>query len=253
MSLNSVFQKALFSTVRIRTVTETGRVIHGTGFVYEYVSDDNTFPFLVTASSLVSNASEGRMALMQANGKEPLLGKGYTLDIDQFSRLWYSHPDRDAGISVTPFVPFVRHIENTGIRIFFNAFMSEDLASSESFEKADFGDERYVVGYPTGYWDSKNLLPVTRKTSFASFPGLDYQKRNQRLMDMQSLSGWTGSPVVERHEENVRLAGILCQAGVNHQEDPDLQIADENSMSVMLKYDAIIEVIMAYLKEKGFI
>ena len=250
MKLESSFKEALFSVIRIRTMSDSGEISHGTGFVYEYVTEDNNFPFLVTAKQLVSSAAEGRLALMQADGKSPKLGKGYTLDIDQFARLWYSHPDDDIDVSITPFVPFVRHIENTGTPIHFNAFFDKDLVDDEYYQQADIGSSCYVIGFPAGYWDRKNLLPVARRSYLASLPQIDYAVRHQMLLDAPCSSGWLGSPVLDRNDEGVSLMGMVCQA--KQQGEEEISNEDAGAMSVILKSDAVIETITAYLKEKGF-
>jgi len=251
MNLESAFKEAIFTVVRIRTLSESGQISHGTGFVYEYITEDNNFPFLVTAQKLVASAAEGRLALIQAEAKGPKLGKGYTLDIDQFARLWYSHPDNDIGVSITPFVPFVRHIENTGIRIHFNAFLEKDLLNNEYYQKADLGASCHMIGFPAGYWDRKNLLPVSRKSMLASLPGVDYGVRHQLLLDSPCRSGWLGSPVLDKDESGeVRLMGMVSHCEFQDEEEQDT--ADQGSMSIMVKTDAIIETITAYLKEKGF-
>jgi hypothetical protein len=191
---------------------------------------------------------------MQADGKEPRLGKGYTLDIDQFAKLWYSHPDSELGVSITPFVPFVRHIENTGIRVHFQAFLKQDLASPDFFQQADLGSNCFMVGYPAGYWDRKSLLPVTRQSRFASLPSLDYGVRHQVLLDSPCYSGWLGAPIVHNDDGSLKLLGMLSNSGLRPSpEQEDTEIVDKASMSVMLKSDAIIETIKGYLKEKGFI
>ena len=251
MKSKSAFREALFSVVRIRTISESGHISHGTGFVYEYITEDNNFPFLVTAQQLVESAAEGRLALMQAEGKEPKLGKGYTLDIDQFARLWYSHPDSEIGVSITPFVPFVRHIENTGIRIHFNAFVEKDLIDPEYYEQVDIGSGCHLIGFPAGYWDRKNLLPVARASYIASLPDVDYDIRHQLLLDSPCFSGWLGAPVLNKGENGVQLIGMVCKS--SFQVEEDVSADDMGSMSIILKTDAIIETITAYLKEKGFI
>lgn len=256
MNLESAFNKALFTVVRIRTISESGTTSHGSAFVYEYVTEDNTFPFLVSAQALVADAREGRLALLQGEGKEPRLGKGYTLDIDQFSKLWYSHPDSQLGVAITPFVPFVRHVENTGIRVHFNAFVDADIASDEYFNSAEFGSSCFSMGFPAGYWDKKNLLAVVKQSRFASLPAIDYGVRHQRLLDTPCHSGWLGAPVVAKENNTIKLLGMLSSASqvfTGETDEQDLSTADDASMTAMLKVDAVIETIKAYLKEKGFI
>lgn len=257
MALNTIYQKAFFSTVRLRTRSDAGEVLNGTAFVFEYISEDNTFPFLVTSKQMVMHAEEGRMALFQAKGTNPNLGKGYTLDIEKFGKLWFHHPDDEIDVSITPFVPFVRHVENTGVPIHFDAFSQEDVLIQDQFASFEAGDDLLNVGYPPAYWDRDLLLPVTRKTTLSSPAAINYAGVRQCLLDTPMKEGWLGSPVLTRaarqNASKPMLVGMIMHGGRTHADDEDEPAGESHDMSVMIRTEVILEAIAAYLKEKGFI
>jgi len=108
----------LFHTLRVETDAPEGPRT-ATAFILEYRAEDNRYPFLVTARHVVQEAPEGRITFVPERRARPDLSKGYTLDIENFAKLWFVHPDPGLDVAVTPFVPFVKHIEDSGIPLYF--------------------------------------------------------------------------------------------------------------------------------------
>lgn len=74
-----------------------------------------------------------------------------------------------------------------------------------------------VVGYPLGFYDKKNNLPVYRKASIASAYGINFGGLPYFLVDANLHEGTSGSPVVNSHhtlfkegdkKEGYKLFGI---------------------------------------------
>jgi len=269
MKLSSEIEKIFFTTIRIETRDEAGGKKEGTAFVFEYKTEDNNYPFLVTAKRTVKAAVEGRMTLMLSADGKPLLGKGYTLDIDNFERLWYMNADAELDIAVTPFVPFVKHIEASGTAIYFRALGPEFLLSPADPELLGVGDDIVFVTYPHGLWDRKHMLPVLRKGMVSTSLGGGFQGKKQFLIDAQVAIGSAGSPVffLSTMESNFAMRDaemrkirrpILLGMLVNAQ----LSTPDENNvdgpvvaedMGVVISTEIVLETITNYLREKGFI
>ncbi|MDH5256831.1 MAG: serine protease [Gammaproteobacteria bacterium] len=265
MKLTTVLEKLQYTTIRIETRSDDGSYSDGTAFIYEYATQDNTYPFLITAKHLISDSAEGRITLLQGQNRQPISGKGYTLDIDSFSKLWFSHPDESHNIAVTPFVPFVKHVENSGISIYFQSVNENTVVKSESAESIKIGDEVVYVGYPENCWDRKTLLPVYRRGMLSSSYGSVYQGKKQVLLDSTVLRGSSGSPVFRKTDSidttvDGQLLGVLTnQPKAIHDDSVDSKetlIQDstiETPMGLVIKIDVAVEAIVAYLKEKGFI
>ena len=262
MNLQSALEQTFYSTVRVEVKTQHGKQSSGTCFVFEYKSDENSYPFLVTARRLVEEADEGRMTFIQSKNNAPAFGKGYTLDIEHFSKLWYSHPDQELDIAITPFVPFVKHIENSGVPVHFKLMSVDDTSQARVNSQLNLASDLFYLGYPIGVWDRKNLLPVLRKGSIASPLSINYFGRRQFVLDIPSTSGAEGSPVIycqpNHPEEDPVLVGMLVKPGTHslpgESNGDDVASQDEDpGMGIVVRSEAIIDTIQLYLKEKGFI
>lgn len=265
MNLTPGLEKLLFSIIRIETRLSNDTFVDGTAFIYEYSTADNTYPFLITARHLIDNASEGRMTLIQGKNQSPILGKGYTLDIDNFSKLWFSHPDETLNVAVTPFVPFIKHVENSGISIFFESLTEASLCPQTVADDLTLGTEVMYFGYPRNCWDGKYLLGAARQGVLSLPHNLNFQGKRQVLIDTPVLQGSCGSPVFLKTNDladncEQALLGFLCNLPENQDSDgQDCQQmmvenpSTETPMGAMIKIDVAIETIVAYLQEKGFL
>lgn len=76
--------------------------------------------------------------------------------------------------------------------------------------------DRPIFGYPRGFYDRLNLLPVARRAITATPISVDYEGRPEFLMDASVFPGSSGSPVfvVKPHPIRpvVHFLGILSQS-----------------------------------------
>ena len=52
-----------------------------------------------------------------------------------------------------------------------------------------------MVGYPSGLWDSKNNYPIVRQGNIATPPNVDFNGKEEFLIDIALYPGSSGSPV----------------------------------------------------------
>lgn len=133
------------------------------------------------------------------------------------------------------------------------------LLEFEKFCKNDYssiicGQEILFVGYPTGFYDRKNFLPIMRKGFISSIPVVDFDGKKQILVDAEVYPGSSGSPVFTVVNGNYQLLGIMSQAvykGLNFipvitqtaEEDKTTQLPIEwIGIGILIKNDALIEV-----------
>lgn len=195
MEVSSIAEQLFFTTVRVETQDGADGQGTGTSCIFGYQSEGKQYPFLVTSKHVIEGAKEGRLTFIQAQEGKPLLGTGYALDIDEFEQLWYRHPSREVDIAVTPLVPLVEHVAKTGVDIFYRAISSDLVPSQETLSKLDALEEIVFIGYPSGIWDRKNLLPIMRKGTTATPIAVDFQGEKQFLIDASVFPGSSGSPV----------------------------------------------------------
>lgn len=55
-----------------------------------------------------------------------------------------------------------------------------------------------VVGYPYGYYDKKNSLPIWKTGSIASEPDVDFDGKKLIVLDISAFPGMSGAPVFAR-------------------------------------------------------
>lgn len=265
MKLDPSLDKLFYSTIRLETKSSDGEYVNGTAFIYEYTTEDNAYPFLVTSRHLIMDASEGRITLIQGEKRNPIPGKAYTLDIENFSKLWFWHPDEVSNVAVTPFVPFVKHVENSGVSVYFQSLNDENLCAPGEIARVSPGAGAVYVGYPNSCWDRKHLLPVVKHGMMALPFSINYQNARQGLLDTRVVQGSSGSPVyLHRPGSPATIDNNLLGMLVNLPYVEDDQNAEashavyedasaDTEMGIIVKMDVVIEAITAYLKEKGFI
>ena len=85
------------------------------------------------------------------------------------------------------------------------------------------------IGYPQGFYDTENNLPLLRRGVIASVPGIDFNGKGQIVIDGQVFRGSSGSPVFVVQENRYLLLGVLSQAVFLNSK---LQILSTNTQQV---------------------
>ena len=80
------------------------------------------------------------------------------------------------------------------------------------YEKIAIGSDVIFVGYPRGYYDDVNNLPLIRKGSISSMPNVDFKGKGQIVIDAQIFPGSSGSPVFVSWDKEYSLLGVISQA-----------------------------------------
>lgn len=167
----------------------------GTSFIFSYSKEGKDYPFLVTNKHVIAGTRRARLTFIQAKDGQPWLGTGYVLNIDEFDKIWYGHQNNQVDVCIAPFAPLLDHIQKAGVNIFFRQIGKDVLLSEEKLNELDALEEIIFIGYPSGIWDSKNLLPVIRKGITATPIAVDFQGNKQFLIDASVFPGSSGSPV----------------------------------------------------------
>lgn len=195
MEVSSIAEQLLFTTVRIVTENPKGEASIGTGFIFNYSRKDEHYLFLVTNKHVISNAKEGLLTFVKSGGQTPLLGEGYSLKIDDFEKTWFKHSKQNVDVAISPFIPILKRASERGIEIFFKSIPNNLIPNEEELRTVDAIEEVLFIGYPSGIWDSKNLMPVVRRGITATPIHIDFQGEKQFLVDAPVFPGSSGSPV----------------------------------------------------------
>ncbi len=87
----------------------------------------------------------------------------------------------------------------------------------EHFENLDLsklycGEKIIFIGYPAGFYDKTNFLPVVRTGTISSIPSVDFNGKAQILIDAQVFPGSSGSPVFVPYQGKYHLLGIVSES-----------------------------------------
>lgn len=202
----------IHSTIRIECQTEDGPS-SGTGFVFAFLPKGNeNIPCVVTNKHVVSGASKGKfhLTLKDKNG-EPDLGKHVEINLDNFEKMWISHPDPNIDLVVIPIAQVFNNASSKGINFYYVQLMRENIADSKLLSSISTMEEIIMIGYPNGIWDAKHNLPVIRRGITATHPKLALNGNPEFMIDAACFPGSSGSPVFLANIGSfVNDQGALC-------------------------------------------
>lgn len=191
----NITDNLLFSTVRIETNCSVG-----TGFIFNVeTSGEYAYLILVTNKHVVEGADNGKIIFHltdKNNSKKPdgVYECQYT---GGFAEGWTGHPDSDVDLcAVRIGSVFERIRKETGRNPFFRYFGKELIKSNEELAELTAMEDVIMVGYPNGLWDSANRLPLLRRGITSSFPGVDFEGRQEGVVDIACFPGSSGSPIL---------------------------------------------------------
>ncbi len=190
-------EQLLYATVRIETEgynpNDKGA---GTAFIFGLEGEKGAFLCLVTNKHVVKGAKVGRFFFTQRKNDKPDVGKRFDIVIDNFEQSWYGHPDPEIDVAAMPLVPLLEAIKRQGNDVFFR-YLSQTLIPTEAqLAELDALEEILFIGYPSGIYDTANLLPVFRRGITATPIQIDYEGKPIFLVDASVFPGSSGSPVL---------------------------------------------------------
>lgn len=164
----------------------------GTGFFYK---NEKGFIFLATNYHVITGISPSDKATKAVHGDEIVIqlrdkeGKAYNQHIPLFalnSNNWLEHPtDDEADIVLIPLPP--KLLENADFAYIGKGTTLKNVLLHPSSPVV-------MIGYPHGYRDSVNNLPIWKTGSLASEPEYDFDGKKVIVVDISAFPGMSGSP-----------------------------------------------------------
>ncbi len=274
MEINSITKKLLFNTVRVDTVLEDGSEGSGTAFVFSHTTGSGVHTFVVTNRHLVEDVRSGGLVFTQKKHGQPAFGERFQININDFSHAWFLHPDPEVDIAVIPLRPLEQAARDQGAELYYHAIDSRLAPDASILRALDALEQVIFVGYPNGVWDQVNLMPIMRRGTTATPMALDFEGRQEFLIDAAVYPGSSGSPVFVYQPDILRpsqsnggmkfifagvIAAVFFREEANHlvplpvppNNQPIMMGSEMIDLGLVIKADAVIVAINAYLREAG--
>jgi hypothetical protein len=206
-------EQLAFTTVRIQCETKNGNISTGTGSFFGFEFKDNQqVPVIITNRHVIENSTRGIFQITRANENgSPQIGKFDNIMVDNFEKRWLPHPKPDVDLCIMPIGPLLNEAQNQGRPFFFRKLDENIIPSQQLLIDLVALEEVLMIGYPVGLWDSTNNMPIFRRGITATHPNLNYEGREEFLIDAACFPGSSGSPVLLYNSGNYtnRQGGII--------------------------------------------
>lgn len=274
MKPQTTIEQLLFSSIRIEVDKASGTEA-ATGFVFSYEHDSKQYLFLVTNTHVIEGSNVGRFFFTLSDGTNPKIGDRFDVEIANFQNAWVRHPDPSIDIAAMPLDLVLHPIQKQGKSVFYKAIPHSFVPSDEQLADLDALEEVVFVGYPSGIFDSKNLIPIVRRGTTATPPQLDYQGSKIFLVDASVFPGSSGSPVLICNQgsyatkqgitigKRVLFLGVIGRVFIR-EEEGNIQIVPAPSsltpvvrtrqmidLGIVYKSSGVVETVEEGLRQRG--
>lgn len=187
--------QVVYTTARIE-ITGKG---YGTGFFYQlsYNKDGNSAEALLLISNKhVFGASSNSMVLRMNRVKEngsPDYGNIVEIPFSGFKELYYALPNSDVDLAAVDVTNHLYHYGGNKFPYYKN--LHSELLEDLDYDEIAPGSSVLFVGYPSGFYDDVNNLPLVRRGSLSTLPDVDFKGRGELVIDAEVFGGSSGSPV----------------------------------------------------------
>lgn len=200
-----------FATTPIVAMRDEQPLWQGSGFFYLYQQKDIKVLYLVTNYHVLSGRAPGEsdepladhvIFQFHLNADDPseLRPVRVPLFTQQRRPVWLQSGTAPEADMVA--IPVPAHVcEGCTINCLDASWARADSASLSPVAPI------HVVGFPYGYHDQKNVLPLWQTGALASEPGLDFEGQPLMLIDLPAYPGMSGAPAFALAYRNEPVSG----------------------------------------------
>lgn len=172
-------------------------VSQGTGFYFMRNKDSKKVLFLVTNYHVLTGSSPGECMppigdnitfQFHITKENPSVVKTVRMPLFMQNQkpIWFIHKDiPEADLAVVP-IPASNYVDCSV------SCISSDWTGGEL--KIRPGSNVMLIGYPYGFYDKYNSLPIWKTGSLASEPSFDFDGKPLIIIDVSAFPGMSGSP-----------------------------------------------------------
>lgn len=201
-----MIETILLTTARILTFEGSRGLTNATGFYF--ARGDRLF--LVTSRHVMFDEPSGhfpdRIEIeLHTNPANNVESTGFSMLLYRDGKsMWRQGEDSAGEVDVA-----VLEIDRAALpsTASFKAFTPQHLLSH--LDQVEVGSSLLVVGFPLGFHDTLNHMPVVRQAIIASSFGLRFQGKGYFLTDARTHRGTSGAPVVMRVDASSPELGDL--------------------------------------------
>lgn len=192
----------IYSTIKIKAGLEDG-----TGFIVDLSLRFDTIALaIVTNKHVVEKSNDIEFMLTIQKVDSSFSTRNYK--VTNYKNKCIFHEKYD--LCIISLDSIIEDIMAEGEKIVAPHITINDVCNSREILESDAIEDIYVVGYPRGFIDQANNLPMARKGITATPLYSDYEKRKTFVVDAGVLDGNSGSPVYIRNKDGLyKLAGVI--------------------------------------------
>jgi hypothetical protein len=240
----SAFQEDIFFAV-VRVSVNDGSSV-GTALIYEIqIPGTATARALLVSNKHVFGGRSGKVSFnfhrKLDDGSGPDLQGLVPISSSDFTQYYHEHPNANVDLACLDITAALMQYP-----IYFRDVTESGLCLDYSVCKLSAGSELWFIGYPAGYFDQANNVPILRRGYLASMPALDFNGAKQMLIDADAVPGSSGSPVFVTAGTNWWLVGVLSQTLERKRRyevapGSQIEIAETLGLGIMLKSQLVKE------------
>lgn len=176
-----------YNTVLIECPIPNNMVSKGTGFFIRYSINNNDHDLLITNKHVVKDAKE-----ICVHFKSRFTLQGSILITFSPNNI-INHPDENidlCGIFISPELSRINQASQGNIRY-------EPITENRFYNGYELKPTENILmrGFPGGYYDKSNVLPISMKGITALNPNYDYEGKPDILIQCETIGGASGSPI----------------------------------------------------------
>lgn len=210
--LNEFTDELAYNTVRIFCETKKGEFSTGTGFFFIFERNNNeALLLLITNKHVIKDTKKGKISLtLSDNSGNPDLKNIIHLEFDNFEKLWINHPDEHVDLCCLPFGQIIEKLRKEKKKnVFLKSINKKMLPSKEDTKFISNAENIIMVGYPNGLWDKVNNAPIFRTGTLASDFRLNWNGKDEFLIDAACFPGSSGSPIYLYNKGSYRIDSTI--------------------------------------------